>query len=530
MAPSPPIDDKEDDKSNAAAAASLTPGENVLEEEHVTANGDLKTISSSSKKKSPKTSTAKKTPNKSSPNASTTPGSKKKPTMTEMVHQAICSLGDRTGSSGTAIRKHILDTHDHVQDNKAFRSRLNLTLKTGVKNERFKKNRNSYKIHAAFCKKERERKKKQSKKLNEQEKKKQQEMEKIAAEKKQKELEAKMTPEQLAVLQKKQQKEREIRRKKELEEKAAKERQERIRKRRFPMEDTKLHREDKELHVKPPPEVTRRPALPYFFHATLPLDDPRRSGKIPASITGPSKCDLLEYDSRGLVPDLLQVYHFFRGDVHFTLDEDTQLVPEFGLDHLMFAVEQVMNGNARRSRLVPPLISHLFCTCLKLLTSSTTFVVDDETAHERRLRLDLDKLAAALSPSSWGEVCALYMDAMERYFTTSASLDSSVLPSGKIDVAYLMRATDVAEPMTPAVTRKHATDEDAVAPLPDGYQGYLGNPHGTLAVAQAKLMRQDSWNLKADELMALLRALTDDILATSPEIAHDLAKRYVAVS
>ena len=456
---------------------------------------------------------AKKTPS---------PNSKKKPTMTEMAHDAIVAMGDRTGSSQIAIARYIVSNYD-MEDGRPFRSRLNLALKSATKSQRFKKIRNSYKIDAAYVRKQREKKRKQNKKQSEAEKKKTDQEKKVAEETRLKELEATMTEEELKMLREKQAKEREAQKRKQEVEKLAKERAERIRKRRFPMEDTKLHAEDKELGVKPPEDVTRRPALPYFFHATLPLDDPRRKGKTPSSILAPSRCDTLEYGSRGLVPDLLQVYHFFRGDVHFTLEEES-LVPEFGLKHLMFAVDEVLNGNAKRSRLVPPLISHLFVTCLKLLTMDSP-VMEDESSHERRLRKDLSKLAVALSPASWGEVCALYMDAMERYYTSSASVDPNVFPSGMIDIQYLMRATDVAEPMTPAPQRMGDEAQADIIALPDGYCAYLGNPHGSLAMAHSKLLKLDPWNLKAEELMALLRALTDDILSSRPEIAEDLARR-----
>jgi hypothetical protein len=239
--------------------------------------------------------------------------------------------------------------------------------------------------------------------------------------------------------------------------------------------------------------------------------------------------DHLEYGSRGLVPDLLQVYHFFRGDVHFQNDQDTPLVPEFTLNHLMFAVDEIINGNAKKSRLVPPLISHLFVTSLQLLTNQRNHDDDESTTvQERKLQKDLSKLSSALTPASWAEVCVLYMSAMERYYTSSASIDPNVLPCGKIDVPYLMRATNVPEPMTPGVTKQ--SNEDLVEDvLPEGYCAYLGNPHGTLAIAHSKLQKLDPWNLRAEELMALLRALSDDILASSPDIAHDLARRYVSL-
>jgi hypothetical protein len=111
------------------------------------------------------------------------------------------------------------------------------------------------------------------------------------------------------------------------------------------------------------------------------------------------------------------------------------------------------------------------------------------------------------------------MDTMERFYTTNASVDPNILPSGVIDIHYLMRSTHVAKPMTPAKAQTESTV------LPDGYGAYLGNPHGALARGQAKLWKQDAWNLSAEELMALLRALTDDVLAMKPEIGEDIARR-----
>lgn len=522
-------DDDDDDKNNAVAPAvtsSSTPAASNKKDDdpdHTSpADKDSKPASKKkSKKKSPKSSSIS-SKTKASPNNNN--NNNKKRTMMEMAQDAIVSLGDRTGSSSIAISRFILQNYN-LEDNKTFKSRLNAALKSAVKANKFQKVRNSYKLNAEYAKREREKKKKTSKKhkgaLQQEEKK--------IAQQRQKELEDKMTPQQLSVLRDKQAKERQAQRKREEAEKLAKERQERIRRRRFPMEDTKLHLEDKELAVKPPADVTRRPNLPYFFHATLALDDPRRHGKTPAHILNNSKVDHLEYGSRGLVPDLLQVYHFFRGDVHFQNDQDTPLVPEFTLNHLMFAVDEIINGNAKKSRLVPPLISHLFVTSLQLLTNQRNHDDDESTTvQERKLQEDLSKLSSALTPASWAEVCVLYMSTMERYYTSSASIDPNVLPCGKIDVPYLMRATNVPEPMTPGVTKQ--SNEDLVEDvLPEGYCAYLGNPHGTLAIAHSKLQKLDPWNLRAEELMALLRALSDDILASSPDIAHDLARRYVSL-
>ena len=230
-----------------------------------------------SKKKSPKSNSKTPSAKKASPTTSN-----KKKTMLEMAQEAIVSLGDRTGSSNIAISRYILENFN-LQDNKTFKSRLNTTLKSAVKANKFKKVRNSYKLDAEYAKKERDKHKKTTKKQKEA----LEQQEKMVAEKRQKELEANMTPQQLKVLRAQQAKERQAQRKRDEAAKLAKERQERIRRRRFPMEDTKLHAEDLELGVKPPADVTRRPNLPYFFHATLALDDPRRHGKTLATILTP---------------------------------------------------------------------------------------------------------------------------------------------------------------------------------------------------------------------------------------------------
>jgi mannose/fructose/N-acetylgalactosamine-specific phosphotransferase system component IIB len=419
--------------------------------------------------------------------------------MMEMAHEAILSLGDRTGSSNIAIGRYILAHNDHLEDNKMFKSRLNAALKSAVKANKFKKIKNSYKIIPKKKKKQTTTKPTQLL-----------------------ELESKLSPLELQALRIKQAKEREAEETKLALQKQEQERLERIKKRRFPMEDTKLHSQDVELHVKP--NVPKRPSLPYFFQATVPFEQRVMGGKTPSSILTNSKVDQLEYGNRGLVPELLQVYHFFRGDIHFTLPKHESLVPEFGLSNLLHAVEEVVNGNAKKSRLVPPLLSHLFVTSLQLLLTTTTTTT---TQYENgRFANDFEKLASALSAASWGEVCVCYMNAMERYYTSNASVNEAVVPCGIIDVPYLMGVNGATSAAAAAVTPAKVQDSEDLY-LPDGYCAYLGNPHGILAIAHAKLQKMDPWNLKAEELMALLRALTDDILGSNPDIANDLARRYV---
>jgi histone H1/5 len=435
----------------------------------------------------------------STPSSSSSKQSKK--TMTELVHEAIHAIKDRTGSSVPAITKYIIATYPDMEENNTFKSRLSQALKKGVASNHFNKIKCSYKISAEWAQKEKERKRKaNAKKVAE--KKKRNSM----SEKQRNEAEAKrieelantLDPEELEKLKKQHTAKVERQKKKEEAERIAKERAERLRKRRFPMEDTRLHLEDKELNVSPPASVKRRPGVPYLFQVA-------RDSK--STAMGPSRCDAMDHESRGLVPDMLQVYHFFRGDVGFNEVEGKKIVADFALKHLIYAVDEILNGNARKSKLVPPLITHLFVVSLQILTAPGTSLGDH--GHGEQLAKDLSCLNAALNPASWSEVCVMYMECMERYYTTPASLDSNVLAPGVTDVNYLFRFTN-----SPDLIRSNR--------VPGGYFGYRKS---TLAKAFDKLNKQDPWTLSAEELMALLRSLTDDILASRPDIMLDMTER-----
>lgn len=438
----------------------------------------------------------------------------------QMVHEAIVALNDRTGSSQIAIQKYLLATYPELKDGRPFRTRMSMTLKTGVNNKRFAKVKASYKIHVEWNKKHKKKSATNNSNNNNNANNNgssngnsnnggnnssaiELAMQKkvLEEEKKLQELAKTLPQEEIQKLREQSERELEKQRKKEEAALKAKEREERIKKRKLPMEDTKLHAEDKELGIKPPEDVQKRPNLPHLFQLVRP----------DSKNLAPSRCEQFDFGSRGLVPDLLQVYHFFQGDVHFGAEEPARIVPNFGLRHLIYAVDELLLGNARRSRLVPPLIVHLFVTALRLLT---TLPEVTETPAEKRLRQDLAKLGAGLSPVSWGEICVMYMDAMERYYTTDATR-SDVLPPGRTDIRYLMRVTD-----TPIQEM-----DIKMGDLPEGYCGYLGDSRSSLARAHAKLYKQEPWTLSAEELMALLRALTDDVLAMRPEIVADISAR-----
>ena len=259
----------------------------------------------------------------------------------------------------------------------------------------------------------------------------------------------------------------------------AQKRSEMLKKRHYPMEDTKLHAQDRQFRVKPASKP--RPTLPYFWHSTLPQDHPHRFGKTPGNILAGSRVDA---DARGLVPDLLQVYHFFRGDVRFVLDDSsTKIVPDFSLQHLIFSVEQALNGNVRKCKQIPPLLVHLFVTALQILLSGRGLTSSRE---ESNLYTELHTyLEPVLNASNWADITHLYMDAMERYFTGTRS-----------------------EPPVPDVGFAVAPEE----------QTGLYLKEAALWRAHMKLGEKDPWFLSAEELMALLRALTEDVLALFPDI------------
>jgi linker histone H1 and H5 family/Williams-Beuren syndrome DDT (WSD), D-TOX E motif len=256
---------------------------------------------------------------------------------------------------------------------------------------------------------------------------------------------------------------------KERKEKAEKLRQERIRKRKFPMDDLKLIEEDKELKVveKLPSRPSLDLAMPHFP---------------PACKTDTTKS--------GLLDDIFHVYHFFRGDLGWgRLPGQKAVVAPFTLHQWMQCVEQVMKGWSKKARMLPPLMTHLFVVTLQYLVPA--------------------KLQSALTPASWSEVLLLYMDAMERYYTTEASEEPNTIPSLGIDTEYLFYASD--EPK-----------DEASLEGPDPFSTYLG---GIRQKAHSKLEMQDPWTLSAEELLSLLTALVDDVLASSAECLDELDLR-----
>jgi len=465
---------------------------------------------------------ASKSPVKKSPASKGTAKKGGKPAYVDMIHEAIVAIKDRTGSSVVAMSKWILANHEHAAsiNQNMFKSRLNMALKQGVKEERFIKVRASYKINAEWTKKERAKeaakKKAEQKKKKELEKmsqKKKEEMAKKKAEADKKKKEASMTPEERADAE-------ERKKKKEEAEKKKKWIAEQLKKRRFPMEDTRLHSENKEWGVRPRKDVTRPPALPDTLACIIPphlrTGDRKWSSRNACSNvvhTGGNLSELGPDRDRGLITDVLQVWHFFCGDVG--LEDENYPVPKFSVKTMFYALDEVLSGNAKAAKALPPLITHLFVTALKMLLAAQDTSSEAEPV-DLRLQADLAKLAGGLNAVSWSQIFCYYVELMESFYTSDLSLGPDVLPGeGKLDMSYFWNHV-----------KMDVENDASKSEEPIKYNAYIGNPGGVLAKAMSKLQRQvEPWALSAEELMAMLRTLTDDILAKRPDLSEDMQGR-----
>lgn len=480
-----------------------------------------------------------------------------------MVFEAIRHLADRTGSSNSAIAKYMRSKFSNLQNThpNTFRNSLANALKTGIKEKQLIKIRASFKINTEWLKKEKVKIRQRENEKKAKERKRKKEIEKFKMECRKREMEKKkmdmktielekirkkkemaeeaqkkmvqvVTEEQKLNLERKRLEQVEVEKKKAEAEKKkaealvrAKQLAERIRKRKFPMDDLKLIAEDKELGVKCPEVVTKQPYLPYALSLVVPHDvRPNTRTTTPYSVINLCTTNI-SAGNRGLISDVLQVYHFFCGDVGY--NRSFPLTPTFSLKHLMNAVNEIVNGNAKRAHTLPPLISHLFVVILRVLTS----VKEDKTdGNEKNIHLqsDLKQLNNCLSEISWGEVAFCYVDLMEKFYTSDASNDSNALPGHQIT---LDGGGDSSDAMDTEAAGQPPTDQTLTSSssetLPDGYCGYLGRADGALRKAYVKLLRHDPWNLSADELIALLRVMTDDVIGMENDLSHDIADRDV---
>ena len=307
----------------------------------------------------------------------------------------------------------------------------------------------------------------------------------------------------------------------------AKERAEKIRKRKFPMDDTLLRIEDKALGIKAPEGTAKLATLPYALECCIPFE---QENNLPYSLASNSSTSCGN-GSRGLISDTLQVFNFFQGDVGYCRLYPG-LIPEFSFSHLIYAINEILMGNSKRARALPPLISHLFLVSLKILVRhddvSEVLKFDDQQSNESGLshiEKDLEKVAKSLNSLSWSDVLFYYIDLMHRFYVTDVSLDSDVLPGLSIpdDFFQFDNANSNQEECVEITTESKDSKTGSTA-LTNNL-GYLGDSQGPLARVYEKLPKTDPWNLTAEELMTLLRTLTDDILGMSPELGQNIAER-----
>jgi len=294
------------------------------------------------------------------------------------------------------------------------------------------------------------------------------------------------------------------------------------------MEDLELHRIEKKHSIKAPKHLTKQPALPHTLTCLVPphlrKNTPKQYQGAVARASKSGNGELMGGNNdRGLVADAITVFQFFCGDVG--LEDADYPVPKFSLKTLFYALDEVQNGNAKAAKSLPPLLTHLFVTALRLVTAPKQTNGDDEDDVDLdpvdvRLEEDLQLLRKGLNPVSWSQICFFYMDLMERYYTSDETLEDGVLPGDdKLDMTYYWNNDKM------DIDDVEAKESD-VRPLSATYTVYLGNAEGVLYKGYEKLMKQvEPWNLKPDELMALLRALTDDVMSKRPDLAEDIAGR-----
>eukprot|EP00531_Pseudo-nitzschia_arenysensis_P016842 CAMPEP_0116136086 /NCGR_PEP_ID=MMETSP0329-20121206/11533_1 /TAXON_ID=697910 /ORGANISM="Pseudo-nitzschia arenysensis, Strain B593" /LENGTH=1223 /DNA_ID=CAMNT_0003630923 /DNA_START=318 /DNA_END=3989 /DNA_ORIENTATION=- len=385
---------------------------------------------------------------------------------TQVIHDAIVALKDRTGSSSPAIQKWIMNNHPNMDPTK-LKQKMNFTLKLGVKSKRFIKIKSSFKINPVWLKAEKKKKAAaNAKKRKATAAAKGQTAVAAAAKKAAKPL----TKAEIAAIKEKERKEKAEKER----QKKERERLDKIRKRKFPIDDLKLIEEDKELKVVAPTKDFPRP--------TLELAMPNFPTMCRSDTMG-----------TGIMNDIIHIYHFFRGDLGWgRFKKQKALVAPFTLEQWMECVQQVSKGWCKKARMLPPLMTHLFVVALQHLVP--------------------EKLSLALTPASWSEVLLLYMDAMQQKYGEKLKVeeDKTTIRSLGIDAEYLFYVSD--EP-------KDVSELEA----PTSDLSYLGT--GILKKAHSKCVNTDPWQLNAEELLSLLKALVDDVLGTCDTCSVELEIR-----
>ena len=188
----------------------------------------LSTKSTNNATATPSNNTAK---SKAPSSTKTTPSSKVpsfllnisngKMTYLAMVHETIADIGDRTGSSVPAIQKVMKNKYEHLGKlkHKAFNTNVYNAIRAGLKEERFVKVKNSYKINTSWVNKQKamHRAKEAKKKLAEKKRKKEIEKARLEREKKKK---MEMKEKEIAKKKEKEMKEMEMKKEKEKEKQA----------------------------------------------------------------------------------------------------------------------------------------------------------------------------------------------------------------------------------------------------------------------------------------------------------------------
>jgi hypothetical protein len=131
----------------------------------------------------------------------------------------------------------------------------------------------------------------------------------------------------------------------------------------------------------------------------------------------------------------------------------------------------------------------------------------------------------AMSINKRSQVAFFYIDLMERYYTSDVSVEDGVLSGDdKFGMRYYWDTNTTEDEQIE--TDHTSKGDDGNYLVSNKFRAYLGDSQGVLEKGFSKLQQQkEPWTLNAAELMAILRTLTDDVLAKRPDLAEDIAGR-----
>ena len=107
--------------------------------------------------------------------------------------------------------------------------------------------------------------------------------------------------------------------------------------------------------------------MPFTMSSLVGLDDRPPTRKSTSSTIINACSATMSPGTRSTISDAFQIFQFFRGDVGYGRIFESS-VPKFTFKTLLYALNEILIGNARKSQLVPPLISQLFYVSLEILT------------------------------------------------------------------------------------------------------------------------------------------------------------------